>query len=132
MHENQLGCFTNAFRPVIEAAADPTLLAGSTQSLATLIAAAIAAVAAITAAIISGVNASKSRQWVGRDQWWTRFSWAIEKAISLNPRESELGLSVLIALIDVPWAKDEDNEMALAVADLIKTHSAPARRRWQR
>ena len=113
------------------AAADPAVLASSIQSWATLIAAAIAAVAAITGAVIAGVNASKSRQWVGRDQWWTRFSWAIEKSISTHPRESELGLSVLIALIDVPWAKVEDNEMALAVADLIETHSAPAKRRWR-
>ena len=110
------------------AAADPAMLASSAQGLATLIAAAIAALAAIIGAIIGGINASKSRQWVGRDQWWTRFSWAIEKSISSNPRESELGLSVLIALIDVPCAKDEDNEMAMAVADAIQTYSAPSRK----
>ena len=113
-------------------AADPAMLVSSAQGLATLIAAAIAALAAIIGAIIGGINASKSRQWVGRDQWWTRFSWAIEKSISANPQESELGLSVLIALIDVPWAKDEDNEMAMAVADVIQTHSAPKKRRWER
>lgn len=117
---------------MIEAASDAAAVATSAQGWATLVAAAIAALAAITAAIIGGVNASKSRQWVGRDQWWTRFSWAIEKSISSSPRESELGLSVLIALIDVPWAKDEDNEMAMAVADAIQTHSAPSRKWWRR
>lgn len=117
---------------MIAAAAGPAAVANSIQSWATLFAAAIAAAAAITAAIIGGINASKARQWVGRDQWWTRFSWAIEKSISANPQESELGLSVLIALIDVPWARNEDNEMALAVADVIQTHSAPKKRRWER
>jgi len=59
---------------------------------------------------------------VGRDQWWRRFSWAIEKSISKDRSESELGLSVLIALVDVPWAQTEDNEMAIAVADVIAPH----------
>ncbi len=89
------------------------------QGWITLGAALIAAAAAITAAIISGIGAAKARNWVGREQWWQRFSWAIEKSISSDHEESELGLSVLIALIDVPWAKDEDNEMAIAVADVI-------------
>ncbi|GAB2467143.1 hypothetical protein GCM10027029_31860 [Conyzicola lurida] len=79
--------------------------APSAESVATLVAAVIAAAGAVTAAVIGAVNASKARQWVGRDQWWTRFSWAIGLAISRNPRESELGLSVLISLIDVPWAR---------------------------
>ena len=95
---------------MIQAASGTAVLASSAQAWVTLFAAIIAAGAAIVAAIIGGVNASKSRQWVGRDQWWRRFSWAIDKSISVNPRESELGLSVLIALIDVPWAKNEDNE----------------------
>jgi hypothetical protein len=40
-------------------------------------------------------------------------------AVSTQPTESELGLSVLLSLVDVPWARREDNEMALAVADLV-------------
>ena len=110
------------------------------QSLATLIAASIAAFAAIVGAVVAVINAAKARQWVGRDQWWQRFSWAIEKSISHDKHESELGLSVLIAIIDVPWAKKEDNEMAVAVADLIASrssdpvHSEPKAKKgwWQR
>jgi hypothetical protein len=93
--------------------------AGGAQGWFTLIAAVIAALAAVVGAVVAGVSAAKSRTWVGRDQWWQRFSWAIEKSISKDPSESELGLSVLIALIDVPWAKPGDNEMAVAVADVI-------------
>jgi hypothetical protein len=117
---------------VISELATSGVVASPFQGWATLAAALVAAAAAITGAVIGAVNASKSRQWVGRDQWWTRFSWALDKAISSNPQESELGLSVLIELIDVPWAKDEDNQMALAVADLIATRSAQTKRRWQR
>lgn len=89
------------------------------QGWFTLAAAGIAALAATCAAILSAVSSWRSRQWTGREQWWTRFSWAIEKAVSTEPAESELGLSVLLALIDVRWARREDNEMALAVADLV-------------
>ena len=89
----------------------------------TLIASVIAAAAGIAGIIVSAVSAAKAQQWVGRDQWWTRFSWALEKSVSDKPDESELGLSVLLALIDVPWAKSEDNEMALAVADVILNSS---------
>lgn len=59
------------------------------------------------------------REFTGREQWWTRFSWAMEKAMSAQPREYEMGLGVLIALIGVSWASEEDNEMALAIADMI-------------
>jgi hypothetical protein len=89
----------------------------------TLGAAVVAALAAIAGTIVAAVGASKARDWVGRDQWWTRFSWALEKSVSKDFHESELGLSVLIALIDVPWAKREDNEMAIAVADVVAPHS---------
>jgi hypothetical protein len=103
----------------ITAVVDSVASSGGAQGWFTLIAAVIAALAAVVGAVVAGVSAAKSRNWVGRDQWWQRFSWAIEKSISKDPSESELGLSVLIALIDVPWAKPEDNEMAVAVADVI-------------
>lgn len=101
------------------------------QGTATFWAAIIAAIAAIVGAVLAGVNASKARQWVGRDQWWTRFSWAIEKSISKNPAESELGISVVNALIDVPWAKDEDNEMAIAVVNVIVSQESTIKGWWR-
>lgn len=97
--------------------------ADALQSWVTLGAAIVAAVAAIVGAVIAARSATKARDWVGRDQWWQRFSWALEKAISPDHEESELGLQILIALIDVPWAKEEDNEMAVAVADVIMSRS---------
>lgn len=80
--------------------------------------------AAIAGAIVGSASAAKGRDWEGRDQWWRRFSWALEKSISNDALESELGLSVLIALIDIPWAKREDNEMAIAVADVVVAHGS--------
>ena len=61
-----------------------------------------------------------------RSQWWDRFAWACEKAVSRDPGESEMGLSVLDALIDAPWVRAEDNEMAFAVVNVIVSASAPA------
>jgi hypothetical protein len=67
-----------------------------------------------------------------RTQWWVRFAWACEKAVSTKPGESEMGLSVLQALIDAPWARDEDNEMAIGVANVILVAIAPApRAKWR-
>lgn len=113
--------------------ATPPAVAGGSgewtgQQIATLIAAILAALAAIVGAIITNVNQSRTaeqtRQLVMRDQWWGRFRWAVEAAVSDDARMSELGLSVLLALIGVLWATAEDNEMALAVADLIAPEPA--------
>lgn len=102
------------------------------QASATLLAAAIGACAAVAAALLAAVNARRSRQWVGRDQWWTRFSWAIEKSISRDPVESELGLSVIDALIDVPWAQNEDNELAVAAVNAAMSRERGRGGRWRR
>ncbi|WP_213816414.1 hypothetical protein [Glaciihabitans sp. dw_435] len=99
---------------------DPTVEAGTIQGWFTLAAAVVAALAAIVGVIVTGASAAKTQSWVGRDQWWQRFSWATEKAISNDDADSELGLSVLLSLINVPWAKREDNEMAITVARVVK------------
>jgi hypothetical protein len=91
----------------------------TSQAVATVVAASIAALAAIVGAVVAFVNAARIRQFTRQEQWWTRFSWALDKANSADPREYELGLAVLIALIDVPWATQSDNEMAVALANTI-------------
>lgn len=91
----------------------------SSQGSATLWAAVIGGIFAFAAAVLAAVNAYQSRQWVRREQYWTRFSWACEKSVSQVPGESEMGLAVLDALLDAPWTKDEDNEMALGVINVI-------------
>lgn len=96
--------------------------ATSLQASATLWAAVIAGVFALTAAVLGAVNAYQARKWVRREQWWTRFSWASEKSVSQVPGESELGLSVLYALLDAPWTTEEDNEMAIEVINVIVTN----------
>lgn len=77
------------------------------------------AAAAGVAAVLSGFNAHRSRVWIGREQWWARFTWACEKAVSTVAQESEVGLSTLRALITAPWAPTEDDELAIAVSMLI-------------
>lgn len=74
---------------------------------------------ALAAAVLGAVNAYQARKWVRREQWWTRFSWASEKSVSQVPGESELGLSVLYALLAAPWTKEEDNEVAIEVINVI-------------
>ncbi|MAM53760.1 MAG: hypothetical protein CMH35_02745 [Microbacterium sp.] len=98
----------------------------------------LAVVGASIAAVIAFHNSrSDRRQKQDADalaQWWGRFTWACEKAVSTKRGESEMGLSVLTALIDAPWARDEDNEMAIGVANVINDamNAAPNKRWWQR
>lgn len=91
----------------------------SAQATATLIAAIIAGAAALTAAVIGLINASRSLAQVRREQWWQQFQWAIEKALSHDVDESNVGLAVLTKLVQQPEARGEDNEIALVVADLV-------------
>lgn len=65
-------------------------------------------------------------------RWWDRFAWACEKAVSTKRGESEMGLSVLATLVDAPWARDEDNEMAIAVFNVLNEAMAPRKRWWQK
>lgn len=93
------------------------------QETATLVAAAIAAVAAVTAAVISGLSARANRhvnqQARGREHWWTRFSWAMEKAVSNDPKEVAIGLATIGELLDAEWVTPEDNMMAAGLASTI-------------
>lgn len=96
----------------------------SFETSATLWAAVIGGFFALAAAVLAAINAHWSRQWVRREQYWTRFSWACEKSVSQVPGESEMGLAVLDALLNAPWTKDEDNEMALGAINVIVAYGS--------
>jgi hypothetical protein len=104
------------------------------ETITVLIAAVLAAVASTAAAVIAAVAARQSRlqtgrieakaderyrEYTGREQWWTRFSWAMEKAVSERKADAILGMAVISAMLDAPWATVEDNEMALYVARTV-------------
>lgn len=95
----------------------------------TLLAASIAAAAAVVAAVLAAVSAARGRSWTRRDQWWQHAQWAIEKALSSNAQESEVGLAVLTKLVRLRWAQPEDNEIALVVADLISDRPNRSKRK---
>lgn len=61
----------------------------------------------------------QSRDAMDLARWWDRFAWACEKAVSKNPAESVMALSVATALLDAPWAREEDNLMAIGVFNEI-------------
>ncbi|NQX28434.1 hypothetical protein HQQ81_13890 [Microbacteriaceae bacterium VKM Ac-2854] len=105
----------------------------SAQATATVIAAGVAAIAAIAGVVIGVVNSDRARvqadridraadrrmrEFESRDQWWTRFSWAMERAVEPDPQKYRLGLAVLSNLLDQRWVAKEDNEMAIRVKDL--------------
>lgn len=105
--------------------------ASSAQATATLVAAIIAGVGALVAAGVGLINASRSLAQVRREQWWQQFQWGIEKALSHDSDESNVGLAVLNKLVQRKEAREEDNEIALVVADLV-TDRTSRQRRWRR
>jgi hypothetical protein len=101
----------------------------SAQATATLVAAIIAGVGALIAASVGLINASRSLAQVRREQWWQQFQWGIEKALSHDSDESNVGLAVLNKLVQRKEAREEDNEIALVVADLVTDRTSRQRRR---
>lgn len=119
-----------ALAEAVRSAAEP-VPASSAQATATLIAAIIAGVGALVAASVGLINASRSLAQVRREQWWQQFQWGIEKALSHDGDESDVGLAVLNKLVQRKEAREEDNEIALVVADLV-TDRTSRQRRWRR
>jgi hypothetical protein len=115
---------------VVHATTSPTPVSGA-QATATLVAAIIAGVGALIAAGVGLINASRSLAQVRREQWWQQFQRGIEKALSHDSDESDVGLAVLNKLVQRKEAREEDNEIALVVADLV-TDRTSRQHRWRR
>lgn len=115
---------------VVAATVAPVPVASSGQATATLIAATIAGTAAVAAAVLGVVNASRNLRQLRREQWWQQFQWAIEKALSHDTDESNVGVAVMNKLVQRKEARKEDNEIALVVADLVTDR--PNREHWWR
>lgn len=98
------------------------------DAVATVLAATIAAVAAMAGLAVSLHTERRTRDHTrsltDRDQWWRRFTWAVEKAISTDPAENEVGLATLIHLLDAPWATKADSEICATVATMVKSSHA--------
>jgi hypothetical protein len=94
-------------------------IAAGAATLSLLVTAVTAWLAQRQARRLDAISDRRFREFAGRDQWWTRFSWALERSTSPESQVSDLALKVLISLIGVPWASIEDNEMAYAAAALI-------------
>lgn len=88
-------------------------------SEATLLAASIAAAAAITGTIAAWLVAARTRAETRRQQWWGRFTWAIEKTLSPDIHTARLGAVVLGRLFLSDWATPADNEMGYTVAAFL-------------
>lgn len=92
-------------------------------AVATFVAALIAGVvglAAIVVTVIDGISTRRvTKNFTAREQSWTRWSWTIEKTLSDTPAEREMGLAMMDALSDMPWLTEDDERIALAVAQAV-------------
>lgn len=87
----------------------------------------VTAVAAITAAALSwwaGHQSTGQRERQGRrEEWWRRFQWAIELAMSDSERKSQVGVALLDALANSSLATADEVAATSAVNDPIVRRS---------
>ncbi len=92
-------------------------------ALATFSAAVVAGVVGIVATAATVVDGIVSRRRITelakREQWWTRWSFTVEKALSDDRAEREMGMVIMDALVDMPWLTEDDERIALAIANAI-------------
>jgi len=93
-----------------------------------------AVLGAVVAASIAFHNSRQDRLQKERAEdralWWGQFTWAVERAVDTKPGESELGLLMLMKLIESDLTNDSDNEIVLAVVDVVtETKQEPKQRK---
>ena len=80
--------------------------------LAVLLAAAIGAAVSLRTlkqrAAADTAALAQQREADNRSEWWTRTQWALDSALSADPRRAELGLGVLAVLADSGLASPEE------------------------
>ncbi len=85
----------------------------------------ITAVAAIAAAALSwwaGRQATGQREHQARrEEWWRRFQWATDLALSAEDGEVRAGLALLAVLTDSPLATQDELDAIIAVSGEIFT-----------
>jgi len=90
------------------------------ETTATFVAAVIGAVVAVASIVTTMVEGRATRRRVAldshRDQWWARWSWIAEKALSQHPAEEQAAMVMLDALTELPWRTRDDMHVALAVS----------------
>lgn len=98
------------------------------SAIATFWAAVIAGVVGLVAVIVTILDGIATRRvtraFAAREQSWTRWSWAIEKAVSDSPAEREIGLAMMDALGDMPWLTEDDERIGLAVSGAVLARNA--------
>jgi hypothetical protein len=92
--------------------------------LAVLLAAAIGAAVSLRT-LTQRAALAQQREADNRSEWWNRAQWALDSALSADPRRTELGLGVLAVLADSGLASPEDLKI-ITVAWQDPLHRAPA------
>lgn len=92
-------------------------------AIAAFLAACIAGLVAIANLIATLIDGNVSRKKINdlarREQWWTRWSWTIEKSLSKDAQDRFMGQAMMDALVDQAWLTEDDKRMALAIATAI-------------
>jgi uncharacterized protein (DUF4213/DUF364 family) len=97
---------------------------GAVATFAAALVAGLVGLAAIVVTVTDGISTRRvTRNFTSREQSWTRWSWTIEKALSDDPSEREMGLAMMDALSDMPWLTEDDERIALAVAQAVLTRN---------
>lgn len=95
---------------------------------ASALAAAVALLSILTTVIDGAVSRRRAATAAVRDQWWTRWSFTIEKAMKDRRPDREIGTLPLQLLVDIPVSPAEDVRTAIALARAVAAQDDAAGR----
>jgi hypothetical protein len=86
---------------------------------AVFLAACVSAVVSVVSVWVTVVEGRRSRRRLDaatvREQWWTRWSWTLERCLALSADQQRTGAAMMRVLLASPWATRDDEEIALVI-----------------
>lgn len=92
---------------------------------AAVLAAAVALVSVVTTVIDGAVSRRRASEAAHREQWWDRWSFTVDRALSVDPAQRRIGSTLLRVLVETPSATSDDRRMANAVAEALRDRRTP-------
>jgi len=86
---------------------------------AVFLAACVSAVVSVVSVGATVADARRSRRRLDaatvREQWWTRWSWTLERCLGRSTDQQRAGAAMMCVLLASPWATREDEAIARVI-----------------
>ena len=91
---------------------------------AVFLAACVSAVVSVVSVGVTVADARRSRRRLDaatvREQWWTRWSWTLERCLGPDADDRRAGVAMMRVLLALPWATSEDDDIAAVISSEIE------------